>query len=279
MNTSDFEKELQQVRLAETADESDISLFSARLIESWLQGRTGFGGLQAALACCALRQSVESQRPLRSLLTSFIGPSQEGELIIACDELRRGKSATWAEAKILQEGNLCSTFQGCFGEERVSEIQVSAKALPTQLSAEESKLLPFIPGVTPNFIQHFDLRWAFGDVPFSGSSQSEMGAWVRFKEISEISEFHLIAMMDLLPPAVLPMFKSVRPISSLTWQLQLLDNSLELSKTDIKTDDWWFFHVFALAAGHGYSQQQATLYSPHGQAVAISQQSVAVFDQ
>ena len=136
-------------------------------------------------------------------------------------------------------------------------------------------LFPYIPGVTPDFTQHFEMRWAIGGMPMSRSDQSEMGAWVRFRNPQDFGESHVVALMDLLPPAVLQMFREFKPISSLTWHLEMLD---DLSAEDAQDGEgWWFFHVYARGAADGYSQQNATLYAPSGRAIAMSQQSIAVF--
>lgn len=66
--------------------------------QSWTQGRTLFGGLQAALLVRAMRTHVEPGLPLRTLQTTFVGPVFAGRLAIRCQVLRIGKSAGTSKA-------------------------------------------------------------------------------------------------------------------------------------------------------------------------------------
>lgn len=245
------------------------------LTADWLQGRAGFGGLMAALAVTSLRAVLDDQRPLRALMTAFVGPPGPGELVIECRQLRSGKSVTWAEARVLQAGQVCTTVTACLGLARESVIQVAPPALPDVAAVDAAQPFPYLEGITPAFTQHFEMRWALGGLPVTGSERCDNAAWIRFRDGSAFAEAHVIAFMDLLPPAVLQMFAAPRPISSLSWHLEMLD---DLRKPDAQDGDgWWLFHVAAHGAADGYSQQQATLYTPGGRALALSQQAIAVF--
>lgn len=253
---------------------SDEDHYTAVITEDWMQGRAGFGGLVAAIAVECMRRSIGRERPLRALLTSFIGPAA-GEVQIQCKVLRSGKSVTWVEARVLQDGKTCTTFSAAFGGGRESSISVPAQGMPTARPPEDSKLFPYIEGVIPVLTRHFEMRYAFGQFPVSSSKESEIGAWIRFKDGRHFAEPHVVAFMDLLPPAVLQMQSEPKPISSLTWHLEMLD---DLEASDARDGDgWWFFHVYAQGAADGYSQQHATLYTPAGRAIAFSQQTISVF--
>ena len=254
---------------------TDAGTYSANITPDWLQGRAGFGGLLAALSVSALRREVGDERPLRALMTAFVGPAAVGEVDITTQTLRSGKSVTWTDARVFQRDQVCTSVSACFGGSRESSIDIPVADRPEAKSPEESLPFPYLSGLTPEFIQHFEMRWAFGGQPFSGSKESEMGVWVKFREEGPITESHLITFMDLLPPAVLQMQSDLKPISTLTWHLEILD---DLTAEDARDGEgWWFVHVYARGAANGYSQQNATLYTPTGRALAMSQQSIAVF--
>lgn len=254
---------------------SAASTYSVNITQDWLQGRTAFGGLSAALAVEALRLHVGRDRPLRALLTSFIGPIGPGEAEIECKTLRSGKSVTWTEARIIQNGEVGASFSAAFGHGRDSSIRVAGPTQPEAKPPEASTLFPYIEGVTPVFTKHFEMRYAIGQLPISSSRQSELGVWIRFRDADHFGEAHVVALMDLLPPAVLQMQSEFKPISSLTWHLELLD---DLEAGDARNgEDWWFFHVYAQGAANGYSQQHAVLYTPAGRAIAMSQQTISIF--
>ncbi len=266
-NTS-FQDLLSQVSKTETDN-----TFSARITEDWTQGRAAFGGITAALAIRALRQHLSIERPLRTMMGAFVGPIAADQLNIHCEHLRSGKSTTWARADVRQNSSVCTAFSACFGEARSSAIKVAPTTRPETLSPEQSTLFDF--ATAPRFTQHFDMRWAIGNMPVTGSKESEVGAWVKFRDSTRFDIEHIITLMDLLPPAVLQMFREFRPISSLSWHLEMLD---DLEQPDARdADGWWFFHVAARNAAQGYSHQHATLYTPAGRALAMSQQTVAIF--
>lgn len=112
-------------------------------------------------------------------------------------------------------------------------------------------------------------------MPATQSTHGNIGSWVRFRNPENFGEPHIVALMDLLPPGVLQMFPTFKPVSSLTWQLQMID--------DLKGDDaqdgsgWFYIDVTTSGAADGYSIQNATLYTPTGRALAMSQQVVAIF--
>ena len=54
------------------------SQFRITVTEDWGQGRATFGGLIAAAGNEALRRLVASDRPLRSLQTTFVVPASAG---------------------------------------------------------------------------------------------------------------------------------------------------------------------------------------------------------
>ena len=274
MNTTSFSELLARVQ-----PDAAPGACSAEISEDWLQGRSGFGGLMGALAMTALRKALAEEpgeeRPLRALMTAFVGPAGAGPVSIRCKPLRSGKSVTWAQVDIAQNDAICTTVTACLGGDRASAISVAPGRRPQAPAPEDCRLFPFLPGITPSFTRHFELRWASGEMPMSGSDESQMGVWLRFRDAGEISEAHVVALMDVLPPAVLQMFKQMKPISSLSWHLQMLE---AVSAEDLGAGDgWWFVGVSTDSAANGYAQQQAVLYTPAGRALAISQQAVAVF--
>jgi len=73
----------------------------------WMQGRTTYGGLSAALCLKAARPLAEGV-PLRSAQIAFVGPVG-GDVRIAASVLRRGKSAVYISADILAPDDSVAT--------------------------------------------------------------------------------------------------------------------------------------------------------------------------
>ena len=73
-----------------SAVEAKAGSFSVTLPDDWLQGRTAFGGLSAALCWEAAQRSGEALPPLRSAQFAFVGPAG-GQLRIEPTLLRTAR--------------------------------------------------------------------------------------------------------------------------------------------------------------------------------------------
>ena len=129
----------------------------------------------------------------------------------------------------------------------------------------------------PTFVRHFELRWAIGEEPFSGTERSDMAGYCRFsaddEEAGAIADEEAILMLtDAWPAPVLSMVSSEAFASSVTWSLDFVS---PLPREPI--GEHWFYHASVLAAHNGYAQTVATLWAPSGRAAARSRQLVALF--
>lgn len=240
----------------------------------WTQGRAGFGGLVAGLVLDRLQSSVVSGRPLRSMQVSFVGPVEPGApASIDVETLREGKSVSQTLGRIVQKGETRLACLASFGEGRESAISVEAEPAPEARPVGECHELAYIPGVTPEFIRHIEMRWAFGHLPFSGKGGRDMGGWMQFREIPErLSDAHIVCLIDAWPPATLSYLKGQAPASSLSWALEMIH-----PRPDIAPGDWLLYRASIDQAGAGYGHIQACIWTAKGELVAVSRQSVAVF--
>ncbi|MCL6415080.1 thioesterase family protein [Aestuariirhabdus sp. Z084] len=246
--------------------------FEAHIFPSWLQGRAAFGGLIAALGVEALLKSQEHPKPLRSIQVLFSHPVAEGTVQIRTQLLRQGKSVSSLRADISQQGQFCCSVTASFGASRNSAISVDAEPLPQLTPPESLQPFPFIAGVVPDFIQHFDMRWAKGNYPFTNCQQTTHGIWARFREQGPASLSHLIAMADIPPPIPLSMLSQPANGSSLTWSLEFLGDGFEANM-----EDWWHVETRLQQCSQGYAQQAYKIWAPNGQPVALGTQVMTVF--
>src|SRR5689334_8859376 len=68
--------------------------YQVTVSDDWMQGRATFGGLVAAVGNEAMRRLVPRDRPLRSLQTTFIGPTSAGTWRMRAKVLRVGRAVT-----------------------------------------------------------------------------------------------------------------------------------------------------------------------------------------
>lgn len=246
---------------------------SVEILPSWTQGRATFGGLIAALLYQHALTVVGAEQPLRSFTISFVAPVAIGEVSLQTTVLRRGKSVIQVETKMLQNSAVVAMALQSFGLSRESNIIIAPEIAPCFKAPADCLTLPYVPQVTPDFTRHFDLCWAVGTLPFTASTSGTMGGWMRFSnESSDCQVGHLLALADAWPPSVLPMFKTVAPISTLTWTVEFLSNHFQ-----VLGSDWWQYLADADASANGYAHIGAKIWDKNGQLVAISRQTVAVF--
>lgn len=243
---------------------------------SWGQGRAGFGGLAAALVFEAMQAKVPSDRPVRSLAITFVGPlATDTSVSFEAEVLREGKAVSQVLGRAVQNGQVVTLVQGSFGASRVSAVRVEAEPAPELPPVEECQELPYIRGATPEFTQHLSMRWGIGGLPFSGNTSREMGGWVRQRgevDREPVTVSHLLALVDAWPPAVLPHLNSFAPGSSLTWTIEFVQ-PLPL----LDTHEWCRYRAIIEHAQDGYGHCAAALWTGGGELVALSRQTVTVF--
>lgn len=238
--------------------------------EDWLQGRSVFGGLQAAVALSAMRTLVPHDVPLRTLQMTFIAPIPMGAVGANARVLRSGKSATHVEARLENETGLLASAIGVFGLKRESIVR---RDLPSPRRYETKPIrLPFAPGITPNFMQHFSVELLDGALPFSGKQVQRSAYRLGLNDAGPASESHILALADFMPPVALSWSLNVVPGSSLTWMLEFFEHDFAQHSLQ-----GWQVETEMVAARDGYTSQSTILWAPNGTAVALSRQSMVVF--
>lgn len=242
--------------------------------EGWAQGRAGYGGLVAALVYEGMRAKVESGRPVRSLAITFVGPvATDVPMQVEARVLRQGRAVTQMLGMAMQNGEVMCVIQGSFGGARESTVKVDAEPAAMMRSVAESTELPFVEGLNPVFVKHFRVRWALGDLPYSNSSKREMGGWMSFAEDEgSVHEAHILGLVDVWPPAILPHLRERAPASSLTWTIEFVQPQPEIANTG-----WLKYRAEVEYARDGYGHTNAMIWTESGELVAISRQTIAVF--
>lgn len=250
--------------------------WTADVTDDWLQGRTVFGGLQAAVAVRAMRDLVPQDVPLRALQTTFIGPVPPGPLHIEARVLRSGKSVTHVEARIVDRGQVACLVVGIFGQSRQSTIELEP-ARPQVPPAESAAYFKYMEGITPRFTRQVEMGWINGVSIFQGATEPRTRIYVGFRDEAfagpgALGEAQIIGYADIIPSPGLSLLKEPAMASSLTWTLELLTDDLGPARNGL-----WLMDTVVDSGRDGYLNQSATLWSPEGRAVALSRQSVVVF--
>lgn len=236
--------------------------------DDWLQGRTSYGGLSAAMALHCALQSDTDLPPLRSAQVSFVGPLA-GPVMVTAHRLRRGKNAAFIQADVEGENGLGTRCTFVFMRAIDSEVDYQTTSLPAFAKPQPGdttyKGHPAV-AFTQNF-EFVDRREGPELLP------AEWLRWTRLNEREGLDPMvELVAIGDCLPPAALRLIGRNVPMSSLTWILNVLGPT---PSTD--EDGWWLLRSNADYARAGSSSQVMGIWNARGEMVAEQMQSVALF--
>lgn len=241
---------------------------------AWSQGRATFGGLVTGLLFDRMQREVADSRPMRSMHVSFVAPVEaDVPAVFEAEILRQGRSVSQVQGRIIQNGEPRLVCMAAFAGDRASEVHLEGAQAPAVKAVDQCQSLPFIEGVTPGFIGHIEMRWAYGSLPFSGGDSREMGGWMRFRKLPEtLTDAHIVALIDAWPAPVLQHFKSRVPASSLSWAFDIIH-----PRPALEADDWLLYKATIDQAGSGYCHFDARVWTPRGELLAVSRQTVTVF--
>ena len=239
--------------------------FRASIPADWMQGRTAFGGLSAALALQAALDHEPDLPPLRSAQVAFIGPLA-GAVTVTATKLRRGRNAAFIQSDVTSEAGL-----------GLRAIYVFMAELPSAIAHDEAPRGPVAPpapdaelhtGPETFFTGNFNLWDPKHDL---GSAE-----WLRWARLRAHEGLHpmveLMAIGDALPPGAFKLASERQtPLSSLNWQINFL------TPEPTTQDGWWLLHARADTAHHGYSSQRMAIWNAAGEPVAEAMQGVAIF--
>ena len=240
---------------------SDGASLTAHVAPEWLQGRTAYGGLTAAVAYAAAARLTPHLPPLRSVQIAFVGPLAE-TIRAEPTLLRRGRNTAFISCDVSGETGIGVRALFLFAAARESSV---TWAPPIDAPPPPATAI-VMPAAAPRFMSNFDLASA-GDEPEGGFRR-----WVRLKHRDRLDRaVELIAIADALPPAAVALTPKFGPVSTMAWQLNLTTDA------PATADGWWLIDSVTLDAGDGTSSQAMTIRNRDGDTVATATQSVALF--
>jgi acyl-CoA thioesterase len=176
--------------------------FAAEMKGAWSGPPGPNGGYVAAIILRAIREMVDdSAREPRSLTVHYLRPPADGEIEIAVEIERSGRTATTCSARMEQGGKttclaLC-VLSGDFEPAADWAAPPPVAPPPETLDPVDSSFLP------PRIFDQLEMRMVFGGIPFTGT-EGEAGGWLRTKLPARL-EPELVAMYtDSWWPAPFP---------------------------------------------------------------------------
>jgi acyl-CoA thioesterase len=243
---------------------------SLRVDETWLQGKSAFGGVLAAASLRAMSSLVDERlRPARSLFVRFCAPVLPGELVLKAQEERSGARVTHASLRALQGGKVVGLASATFAAGRGEDMPRMAASAPAAPAFDDVEPLPPTP-LMPSFTQHFEYRFCLGHWPLSGASSAHLGGWLRPRQPCPLDAPLAAALLDALPPAFLVKESAPRPAASVDYAAHFFVPGPGAG------DGRALVEVRSTWAEDGYSDEQAELYDETGRLFARCRQLVAV---
>lgn len=238
--------------------------------ETWMQGRTAYGGLTAAL-CLDAALPLSNGLPVRAVQVAFVGPVN-GAVLCKPELLRQGKNTVFVSVRMTGADGILAETIITFGAPRASSLDFMHLPPPEVAAPETCGGYFGREGKGPAFAANFDLLLAGGHPPMSGAPEADVSIWMRHKDpLAPSNGVSLLALGDAPPPAAMSMFTQPGRISSMTWMAEFLSETIE-------TEDRWFLaRQTAQTARNGYSSQQMLMWNKAGAPMMVGRQTIAVF--
>lgn len=235
----------------------------------WGQGRAVFGGLLVAGAYALVRS--QSERSVRTIQCQFLAPAVAGPIRAQLTTMREGKTASVSQVDLVQDDQLKTRFLFTSVSPRPGSIKVEPPVGKAWNAPETYPELPYIEGLTPEFTQHLEYRFAEGGIPFQGSKAAAFGGYVRFRGDEDTVSSHerTIALLDAWPCPTLSVLTKPAAASTMTWSIHLLA---------LPAGGFHAFTYETVTAASGFSTAVGLLRQQDGTLAAYSEQTVAVFD-
>jgi acyl-CoA thioesterase len=244
--------------------------WTGHVTPDWMQGRTLYGGISAALCLQAARQQFDGLPPLRSAQFSFVGPAA-GDVTLTPTMLRHGKSAAFVGVNLMSEAGHGTAAVICFGAPRQSTVNHNVLVMPDVSRPEECDNF-FPQGAGPQFSRHFEVRLASGSGPFTAARAADLILWVRPLDAdTQPLEALWLALADMPPPAAMSMMSVFAPISTMSWMVDVLTPGHQ------SPDGWFLIRTTARHVADGYSEQTMLMWASDGVPLVSGHQSVALF--
>ena len=240
--------------------------FTADLHERWSSLVGIHGGYTAAIVANAISASVDDpSRALRSFATQFAAVPRPGPVDIEVAVERTGKSMTTTSARLRQDG-------------RVLQIAHAASSTARPGLAYDDHVRPreADPGDTPRFasqgdVGHFqnaDVRLDPDVVLFAGGHESRVAAWLRPLHDEPIDASWLVAMCDLLPPAVFSRTTGPVPAATIEYVVHIAT-----AEPAVPPGGYVYLSCRSPLSNEGFAVEDATMWAPDGRVLAVARQT------
>jgi acyl-CoA thioesterase len=161
------------------------------------------GGFLAAMLVKAMGAAVQDDARLpRSLTVHFTAAPAEGPVQIQTTVERAGRGLTTVTARMEQDGRLIALAIGAFSRSRPAAVEFDDVPAPSAPPPQEVPVAQSRRDLPP-FAHQWELRYAIGTPPFSGSDGSTLtGGWIKPLDEHPVDAALVAQITDAWLPAV-----------------------------------------------------------------------------
>jgi acyl-CoA thioesterase len=240
--------------------------FTAGLHERWLSLVGIHGGYTAAIVVNAIAATIDDpERALRSFATQFAAVPHPGPVDVEVTVERAGRSMTTTSARLIQDG-------------QVLQVAHAASSTPRPGLSYDDLVRPrgAQPGDAPRFtsqggVGHFqnaDVRFDPEVVLLGGGEESRVAAWLRPLDGELIDAAWVVAMCDVLPPAVFS--RTTAPVKAATIEYVV---HLATGRPSVPLGEHVYLACHAPLSTEGFAVEDATMWAPDGTVLAVARQT------
>jgi acyl-CoA thioesterase len=240
--------------------------FTAELDERWSSLVGIHGGYTAAIVAKAMAAAVDDPaRALRSFAAQFAAAPRPGPAEIEVHVERTGRSMTTTSARLQQDGRVLQVAHA-----------VSSTPWPGLTYDEHIRPRDADPGDTPRFtapegIAHFqntEVRLDPDVIPFGEADEAWVAAWLRPLDGESIDAAWVVAMCDVLPPAVFS--RTTGPVKAATVEYVV---HLATGQPSLPPGEHVYLSCRSPLASEGFAVEDATMWGPDGRVLAVARQT------
>lgn len=252
--------------------------YRASLDAGWWVQRGPNGGYLAAIILRAIVDAVgDETRAPRSLTVHYATAPEEGEVVVATDIVRAGRSLTSCTARLHQDDRLVAVAVAACSSPREGP-EFCDLVMPEATPAAELERRD-LHAEAPRFARRWDSRWAVGTPPFDADgapARSHValgGSWMRLEEPQLFDAPAIAALADAhIPPIFV---RTDEPLVVPTVDLTVhFRRALPHPRISL---DGFLLAVFRTnAAADGFMEEDGEIWSPDGTLLAQSRQLAVI---
>jgi acyl-CoA thioesterase len=240
--------------------------FRAELDPRWLSLVSIHGGYRAAILARAIEATVaDPGKPLRTMAVQFAGVATPGPVDVEVEVERMGRSLTTTSARMRQHGKVIQVAHALSARPSGGPTY---DELDRPRTAEPGEIPRFVPEGDVVHFQNVEVRMDPSVVPFGGGDIAWLAAWIRPHDREPIDAPWVVAVCDLLPPAVFT--RTTAPVRAAT-----LDYIVHLATGEPRLSDaeHVFLECHSPLAREGFAVENATMWAPDGTVLAMARQT------